>query len=121
MKFKWQNFLIALGLFVAVVLLIDFNRRMEELNRLDTKLESVQTEETTGKQTQLALVTKVAYATSEDAVEPWAIRNGMVRSGEHPVVLVSDGSVTETPQPPPVQQTESVPNWRIWWELFFGP
>ena len=33
MKFKWRTVLIVVGLVVAVVLLIDFNRRMEELNR----------------------------------------------------------------------------------------
>ena len=120
MKFKWQNLLIALGLFVAVILLIDFNRRMEELNRLDAKLKSVQAEGTSIVQTQVALVTQVAYATSDDAVEPWAIKNGMVHSGVHPVVLLSDGSMTPTPEPSPVVQTESMPNWRTWWELFFG-
>ncbi len=65
MKPKWRNILIVLGLFVAVVLLIDFNRRMEELNRLTTKLEAVRAEGTTVMQTQAALVTQVAYATSD--------------------------------------------------------
>ena len=120
MKFKWQNILIVLGLFIAVVLLIDFNRRMEELGRLNTKLESVRAEGTTIMQTQSALVTQVAYATSDNAVEQWAYENKWVRVGEHPVVLVGSGSVTATPVPQVVPQTESLPNWRIWWELFFG-
>ncbi len=120
MKFKWRNILIILGLFIAVVLLIDFNRRMEELGRLTTKLESVRAEGTSIMQTQNALVTQVAYATSDNAVEQWAYENKWVRVGEHPVVLVPSGSVTATPEPQVVTQTESLPNWRIWWELFFG-
>jgi hypothetical protein len=120
MKFKWRNILIVLGLFIAVVLLIDFNRRMEELDRLSTKLESVRAEGTTVMQTQAALVTQVAYATSDGAVEQWAYQNKWVRVGEHPVELVPAGSVTSTPEPPPVTRTENPPNWRIWWELFFG-
>jgi hypothetical protein len=120
MKFKWRNILIILGLFIAVVLLIDFNRRMEELGRLTTKLESVRAEGTSIMQTQEALVTQVAYATSDNAVEQWAYENKWVRVGEHPVVLVPAGSVTATPEPQVVTQTESLPNWRIWWELFFG-
>jgi hypothetical protein len=120
MKFKWQNVLIVFGLIIAVVLLIDFNRRMEELNRLNTKLESVNAEGTSIMHTQEALVTQVAYATSEDAVAASASQSGLYPEGVHPLVLVPDGSVTETPEPPPVAQTETIPNWRIWWELFFG-
>ena len=121
MKFKWQNILILVGLVIAVVLLIDFNRRMEELGRLNTKLEAVRAEGTAIMLTQEALLTRVAYATSDNAVEKWAYENKWVRAGEHPVVLVSGGSATEeTPVPQVVNSTESLPNWRIWWELFFS-
>jgi len=120
MKFKWRNILIILGLFLAVVLLIDFNRRMEELDSLTAKLDSIRAEGTSVKQTQNALVTQVAFATSDQAVEQWAYRNKMVREGEHAVQLEPSGSVTATPVPGPVTQTEALPNWRIWWELFFG-
>ena len=121
MKFKWQNILILVGLVIAVVLLIDFNRRMEELGRLNTKLEAVRAEATAGIQTREALVTRVAFATSDEAVELWAYQNGWVRIGEHPLALVSGGGATEeTPAPQVVTPTENLPNWRIWWELFFG-
>ena len=120
MKFKWRNILIILGLFLAVVLLIDFNRRMEELDSLTAKLDSVRAEGTTVIQTQNALVTQVAFATSDLAVEQWAYQNKMVREGEHAVQLEPLGSVTATPVPALVTQTEALPTWRIWWELFFG-
>jgi hypothetical protein len=120
MKFKWQNILILLGLFIAVILLIDFNRRMEELGRLNTKLESVRAEGTAILQTQEVLLTRVAFATSDEAVEPWVYSNGWTRDGEHPIALVSSGGATPTPEPQVVPQTESLPNWRTWWELFFG-
>ncbi len=120
MKSKWRTVLIVVGLVLAVVLLIDFNRRMEELNRLSTKLEAVRAEGTTIMQTQIALVTQVAYATSNDAVEQWAYENKWIRVGEHPVDIISSGNATPTPVPPAVTQTASPPNWRFWWELFFG-
>jgi hypothetical protein len=120
MKFKWRNVLIVAGLIVAVVLLIDFNRRMEELNRLSAKLEAVQSEGTAIMQTQEALVTQVAYATSDEAVEQWAYENKWVRVGEHPVNIVTNGDVTPTPVPPAVTPAVSPPNWLIWWEMFFG-
>jgi hypothetical protein len=120
MKHKWRNILIILGLVIAVILLVDFNRRMEELNRLNTNLAAVRADGTTVMQTQAALVTQVAYATSDDAVEEWAYENGWVREGEHPVRLIPAEAGTVTPVPSSVTRTESVPNWQVWWELFFG-
>ncbi len=120
MVFKWRNVLIVIGLFLAVVLLVDFNRRMEELNRLNTQLNAVHAEATAVIQTQTALAGQVAYATSEAAVEEWAYGNKMVRPGEHPVGVVPAADVTPTPAPTFVPQVEELPNWRIWWELFFG-
>jgi hypothetical protein len=120
MKFKWRNVLIVLGLLLAVVLLIDFNRRMEELDSLTAKLDSVQAEGTSVMQTQDALMTQVAFATSDQAVEQWAYQNKMVRDGEHAIQLEPSGTVTATPVPAPVPQAQALPTWRIWWELFFG-
>lgn len=120
MKFKWRNVLIVLGLVLAVVLLIDFNRRMEELDSLTAKLDSVQAEGTAVMQTQVALVTQVAFATSDQAVEQWAYQNKMVRDGEHAIQLEPSGTITATPVPAPGPQAQALPTWRIWWELFFG-
>jgi hypothetical protein len=120
MKFRWRNVLVVLGLFLAVVLLIDFNRRMEELNVITAKLDAVRAEGTAVMQTQVALVTQVAYATSDEAVEQWAYENKWVRPGEHPVELVPTGSASPTSEPLLTTQSDELPNWRIWWELFFG-
>lgn len=120
MKVTLRNILIIIGLFLAVVLLVDFNRRMEELNRLTGQLKVVQAEATAVVQTQTALASQVAYATSDAAVEAWAYSNKMVRPGEHPVGIVPEGNLTPTPLSPPIQQQQNTPTWRIWWELFFG-
>jgi len=120
MKVKWRNILIAFGLFLAIVLLIDFNRRMEELNRLTAKLEAVRAEGTAVMQTQVALFTQVAYATSDEAVAQWAYENKWVREGEHPVELIPSGEATPTAVAQASSDAETPPTWRIWWELFFG-
>jgi hypothetical protein len=120
MRFRWRNILIILGLLLAVVLLLDFNRRMEELNRLTDQLNAVRAEATTVIQTQTALAGLVAYATSDQAVEEWAYENNMVRPGEHPVVLVPGATGTPTPGIVSVATKEQPPIWQIWWELFFG-
>jgi hypothetical protein len=120
MIFKWRSVFIFIGLILAVVLLVDFNRRMEELNRLTAQMKAVSAEATTVIQTQTALAGQVAYVTSDAAVEEWAYENKMVRPGEHPVGVVSGANTSPTPEPSRVQQIETLPNWRIWWELFFG-
>jgi hypothetical protein len=120
MKVKWRNILIVLGLFLAVVLLVDFNRRMEELDRLTERVNAVRAEATTVIQTQIALAEQVAYATSDIAVEEWAYENKMVRPGEHPVGVVAGASATPTPELTLVPQEVLQDTWRIWWELFFG-
>jgi hypothetical protein len=93
---------------------------MEELNRLTSQLKVVQAEATVVVQTQTALASQVAYATSDAAVEAWAYDNKMIRPGEHPVGIVPEGNVTATPIYTTVQMEQSPPTWRIWWELFFG-
>ena len=120
MKLQWRLILIGFGVLLAVALLIDFNRRLEELNNLSMSLKAVQADGTAIMKTQEALVTQVAYATSDDAVEKWAYQNKWVRAGEHLVQPVDEGGVTATPEPSSVTQKENLPNWRTWWELFFG-
>jgi len=112
--------LIVIGLFLAVVLLVDFNHRMEELDRLTTQLNAVRAEATAIIKTQTALAGEVAFATSDVAVEQWAYDNKMIRPGEHPVSVVPGDSVSPTPIPTPTTGPASLPFWRIWWELFFG-
>ncbi|MDO9349239.1 MAG: hypothetical protein Q7T47_08125 [Anaerolineales bacterium] len=117
---KLKHIGIAIGLFILVVLVIDFNQRLAGLNRLSTQLATVHVEATAVMQTQIALVTQIAYATSERAVEEYAYKNGMGRSGDNPVQVVPAGTLAPTPIPLPAQQTQSLENWQIWWELFFG-
>ncbi|MBU2611850.1 MAG: hypothetical protein KJ606_13025 [Chloroflexi bacterium] len=117
---KLKHIGIAIGLFILVVLVIDFNQRLAGLNRLSTQLATVHVEATAVTQTQIALVTQIAYATSERAVEEYAYESGMGKSGENPVQVVPAGTLAPTPIPLPMQQTRSLENWQIWWELFFG-
>ena len=120
MKLKWRNILIVIGLFLAVALLVDFNRRMEALDRMTEQLQAVRAKSTAVMRTQEALMTQVAYSSSDAAVEEWAYQGKWVRVGEHPVSVLPAGNMTPTPEPAIVSQSENPPNWRIWWELFFG-
>ena len=112
---------VLIGILVLVFIVLEFNRRLEELNMLNRQSELVQLQGTQAMQTQLALQTQVAYAGSDAAVEEWARTDGhYIQDGDLPVVpLGQPGSppiVQNTPVPAPTQPA----NWEVWWNLFFG-
>jgi hypothetical protein len=111
---------IIIGLFILILLVMDFNQRLEKLDRLSTQLATVRVRATAAFQTQNAFGTKIAYATSGEAAEEYARTLGMARSGENPIQLLPAGTPTPTPLPAPPQPTPQPQNWQIWWELFFG-
>jgi hypothetical protein len=110
-----------IGILVLVFIVLEFNRRVEELNMLNAQSELVQMQATQAVQTQLALQTQVAYAGSDTAVEEWARTDGhYIQDGDLPVVPLGEpGSApiqASTPTPVPTQPA----NWEVWWRLFFG-
>ena len=116
-----RRVLVIIGILALVFIVLEFNRRLEELNMLNSQHEIIQTQATQAIQTQLALQTQVAYANSDAAVEEWARTDGhYIKDGDLPVVPVGEpGSApaaASTPTPAPTQ----LANWQIWWNLFFG-
>ena len=112
---------VMIGILVLVFIVLEFNRRLEELNMLNAQRQLVQIQATQAMQTQLALQTQVAYAGSSAAVEEWARTDGhFIQDGDLPIVpLGQPGSapiVASTPTPVPTQPEK----WEVWWDLFFG-
>jgi hypothetical protein len=110
-----------IGILVLVFIVLEFNRRLEELNMLNAQSRLVQTHATQAVQTQLALQTQVAYASSDTAVEEWARTDGhYIQDGDLPVVPLGEPGATpidaSTPTPVPTQPS----NLDVWWDLFFG-
>ena len=109
------------GLLVLVLMVMEFNARLEELNKLNDQREVVRGQATQAMLTQIALQTQVAFAGSDQAMEEWARSDGhYLQPGDQPVVpLGQPGSApieagTPTPGPTPMAA------WRAWWNLFFG-
>jgi hypothetical protein len=110
-----------IGILVLVFVVLEFNRRLEELKLLNTQNELIHAQATQAIQTQAALQTQVAYANSDAAVEEWARTDGhYIQDGDLPVVpLAESGS-------PPIEASTPVPvptprqNWQVWWDLFFA-
>jgi hypothetical protein len=109
------------GILFIILVIIDFNNRLEDLNRLQKQDSIFQAQATQGIQTQIALQAQATYAASDQAVQDWArTEGGYAQPGDQialPVGPTSDA---------PVQQSEAtssptpMPNWQTWWNLFFG-
>ena len=116
-----RRVVVMIGIFALVFIVLEFNRRLEELNMLNKQHEVVMTQATQAVQTQLALQTQVAYAGSTAAVEEWARTDGhYIQDGDLPVVPIGqpgDAPIqANTPTPAPTQMAK----WEVWWDLFFG-
>ena len=109
------------GILLLVLIVMDFNARLEELNLLKKQAGIVSAQATQAMQTQLVLQTQVAFAGSDQIVDDWARSEAhYAQEGDQAVVPVGvPGATPEqlesaTPVPTPM------PNWKVWWELFFG-
>ena len=117
----WRRVALIAGVLFLVVVIVDFNSRLEELDRLNRQVDISRAEATHAMFTQAAYETLVANATSEQTVEGEVRSNGgLIREGDHPIVVIGDEgeppSKSVEPTPIPTQK----PNWQLWWDLYFG-
>ena len=112
---------VIIGMIMLVFIVLEFNRRLEELTLLNKQNEFVQTQATQSMQTQTALQTQVAYAGSTNAVEEWARTDGhYVQDGDLPVVPIGQPGAAPIEMSAPVPSPTPMANWQVWWDLFFG-
>jgi hypothetical protein len=121
LPFNVRRVAVMIGIIALVFIVLEFNRRLEELKLLDKQHALVQTQATQAVQTQMALQTQVAFAGADSAVEEWARTDGhYIRDGDLPIVPLSQPGAApielSTPAPTPTQMT----NVQTWWDLFFG-
>ena len=112
---------IFVGILVFVLMVMDFNARLEDLKRLQKQAGVVSIQATQAVQTQMALQTQVAHAGSDQVVQAWARSEGhYIQPGDQSVVPIGQ------PGTAPIQSVEPTPiptpmtNWQVWWNLFFG-
>lgn len=118
---NFRRVLTVAGILILVLMVIDFNRRIETLNTLNKQAAEVRVQATHAMQTQIALQTQVAYAGSEAAVEDWARSEGhYVRDGDQPVVPIGQPGSEPIQSAEPAPQPTPMPNWQVWWNLFFS-
>ena len=117
----WRRVALIAGVLFLVVVIVDFNSRMEELDRLNRQADITRAEATQAAWTQIALETQVAHAESDQIVEEQARSEGhMIQEGDNPVTVLGDEGTAppENPEPTPIPTPK--PNWQLWRDLFFG-
>ena len=109
------------GILFLILVIMGFNNRLEDLNRLQKQDGVLQTQATQGMQTYTALQAQATYAASDQAVQDWARQEGRyAQPGDQSVIPVGkpDGAPVQESEPTP--SPTPMPNWQIWWNLFFG-
>jgi cell division protein FtsB len=112
--------LLIVSVVISLAVIVDFNRRLANAQRLVNDATQLAHEVGTLEAQRNILETERAYANSDQAVEDWARSQGkLVEQGEVLVVPLSPGGATPTPQAAPVAAPLEVPNYNVWWSLFF--
>jgi hypothetical protein len=118
---QWQRIMMIAGLAFLVFMVMDFNARLDELNRKQQRLATIGAQGTQIILTQYALQTQVAYATSDDPVEAWAREQArMAQTGDQPIVPMPGPGATPVVQPTPSPVPTPFTKWDVWMEMIFG-
>jgi hypothetical protein len=116
-----RRVLVTIGIIMLVFVVLEFNRRIEELKLLSGQTELIRVQATQAVQTQFALQTDVAYANSTASVEEWVRTDGhYIREGDLPVVPVGAPGAAPIEFTTPVPTPTPMQNWEVWFNLFFG-
>jgi hypothetical protein len=110
--------LVIIGLVAGLLIMLDFNRRQAEAQRLEADRSVASTEVAQLESEHAALQTQVAYATTDAAVVAWAHEQGKLTQNNEVLVV----PLLPTPAPSPAAPRPAAPPprpaWILWWDLF---
>ena len=114
--------LIVVGLLVlSFFLLMDLNSRLSILFRTNRTANEMKTSIYQLESTKQVLLTQIAYATSDAAVEQFALESRhWYQDKDLPVFPVQDPKATPPSTMKPTPAPLVVEHWQKWWALFFG-
>ena len=107
-----------IGLVAGLLIMLDFNRRQAEAQRLEADRNRLATQVAGLDDEHNALETQVAYATTDAAVIQWAHEQGKLVQGDEVLVVPLVPTAPPTAAPPPPTPPPPRANWSLWWDLF---
>jgi cell division protein FtsB len=117
---------LAAVLAVPVVLyaLVATGQKALDNYRLNQEAETLRAEVVALRGDHIALQKQIELARGDVAIEAIArTQLGLIKPGDHPVVVASDPPSASQPEPKPAPAAPAVeapPPWRQWFSLFFG-
>ena len=110
--------ILVITLVLLAYLVMEFNGRTAELNRLRSGREVVNARLESKRATKTALEAEIGFASSDAAAMKWGYENHMARQGDFIVVPVQALQVTPTAAPRVVITTPEVSPVQRWLSLF---
>ena len=114
-----KEILIVTGVILLVLLVMDYNTRLEKLNQLHETALVARAEATQAMLTQVALQTQIAIATSDPVTEEEARNNGEIQEGDQRIIPMAAPGSLPAGVIEPTAVPERLMKWQIWLALFF--
>jgi cell division protein FtsB len=119
LNFTWKYGLAIVAVAALAYLVMGFNSRMARLRQLRVQYDEVDATLQALKNSNAALQTQIAGATSDAPVRQWAYEEGrLIQPGDHPIVPLAPAETTPEPTPTPQAIQQPVKNWQMWLLLF---
>jgi len=119
--FDKKQWLVIGLLVISFFLVMDLNSRLADLFRLTSERDQLKNQVTDLQITNDTLQTKIAYATSDAAVNDWAREyGGLGQNGDIPVIPLPPKDFTQQPAVQATPTPQVVDHWQKWLALFFG-
>jgi cell division protein DivIC len=101
--------------------LVATGQKAIENYRLNRDADALRTEILGLRTENIQLQQQIEQARTDTAIETIAREQlGLIKPGDHPVVLVPQSAPASTAAPTPAPTTPPPPAWRQWWDYLFG-
>jgi cell division protein FtsL len=89
--------------------------------RLNREADALRTEILALRSNNIQLQKQIEQARTDTAIETIAREQlGLIKPGDHPLVLVSPAAQSPAAAPTPIPTAPPPPAWRQWWDYLFG-
>jgi hypothetical protein len=116
-----KQIVVVVLLVLSFFLLMDLNTRLSVLFRLSHTYDEMKTNIYDLESTKQLLLTQIAFATSDEAVQQFANNDRKwYQENDVPVFPIQDPNATPPASVQPTPTPLTVDHWEKWWALFFG-